>query len=149
MSVWPFRPRLPRAAPLAVKRPPARSRILSDAARELIALFPGATFMSDDVDLNPSMIHLVEKMRADRLALQHILEAEPKDFAEQTRLLIAFQSAVRSIDILSQSANAAEAGQTSRAPISLTGILENTTRALTEEDRAAAQNVAAAAVSAA
>lgn len=66
--------------------------------------------MNDSVDLNPAMIHLVEKVQADRLALQHLLTADPHAFAEQSRLLGDFQSAVRSIDIL-QASVAAPAAQ--------------------------------------
>lgn len=147
MNLWPFSRRLPRAAPLVVRPLPSRSRILhSDAARELFALCPGDT-MSGHIDINPSMIHLIEKMRADRAALQHILEADPKDFAEQARLLAAFQSAVRSIDILAAS-TAAPTEQPARPPVSLSGILDNTTRALTEEDREAAARAAEQAVAA-
>lgn len=105
--------------------------------------------MPDEIDLNPAMICLVEKMRGDRVSLQHILESDPKDFAEQMRLLTAFQSAVRSIDILSQSGEATPVKQTERPSITLSGILENATRSLTEEDRGNAEQAAALAIGAA
>lgn len=151
MTLWPFRPRLPRAAPLTVRRiaPPQSRVIVNSATRELLALWPGDTMMNDSVDLNPAMVCLVEKMRADRIALQHVLDADPKDFAEQNRLLAAFQSAVRSVDILHQNVEAPGPNEIPAAPpISLSGILENTTRALSEEDRALARNAAAMAVGA-
>lgn len=130
--IWPLTRRLPRTAALVVRRAPSRI-VLSAAARELLTYWPGASIMDDNVDLNPAMLHLTEKYQADRAALQHLLDIDPLNFAEQNRLLAEFQSGVRGVSILHRNVELVVAAPEPQAQIPLSTVLDRATKALDQQ----------------